>query len=220
MEEILYYCKKCGKPVYEKFGSGKFCSRSCANSHVQTKEINEKRSKTLSQRYLDRHVDRYSICKICGKKFKLPINSYGKWYARATCSDECFSKANSLNGIKGGRISANIQVRRSKNEIYFCELCEKHFKNVRHNEPIFNGWDADVIIDDIKYAVLWNGQWHYRKIRCDQSLEQIQTRDKIKLDQIISCGYTPYIIKDMGRYNKKFVEEQFNLFIDKIGSIA
>lgn len=78
MKEILYYCKKCGKPVYEKFGSGKFCSRSCANSHVQTKEINEKRSKTLSQRYLDRHVDRYSICKICGKKFKLPINSRGK----------------------------------------------------------------------------------------------------------------------------------------------
>ena len=36
-------------------------------------------------------------------------------------------------------------------------------KNVKHNEAIFNGWDADVIIEDIKLAVLWNGKWHYEK---------------------------------------------------------
>ena len=38
----------------------------------------------------------------------------------------------------------------------------------------------------------------------------------IKLNEIIKCGYTPYIIKDMGKYNKKFVEEQFNLFLKNI----
>ena len=75
---ILYYCEKCGEPVYNKFGSGRFCSRACANSHIQTDEINAKRSKTLLDRYSDRHFDRYSICKVCGKKFKLFTNSYGK----------------------------------------------------------------------------------------------------------------------------------------------
>lgn len=31
-------CEKCGKVMTEKFGSGRFCSRSCANSKPQTKE--------------------------------------------------------------------------------------------------------------------------------------------------------------------------------------
>jgi hypothetical protein len=26
-------------------------------------------------------------------------------------------------------------------------------------------------------------------------------------------GYIPYIIKDMGKYNKKFVEQEFEIFI-------
>lgn len=45
--DILYYCSKCGKAVYEKYGSGKFCSRKCANSRTFSKETNEKRSKSV-----------------------------------------------------------------------------------------------------------------------------------------------------------------------------
>lgn len=48
------------------------------------------------------------------------------------------------------------------------------------------------------------------------SLKQIQNRDKIKVSEIKLAGYTPYIIKDLGKYNKKFVEEQFNLFLKHI----
>ena len=29
--EILYYCKRCDKPVYTYYGSGTYCSQSCAN---------------------------------------------------------------------------------------------------------------------------------------------------------------------------------------------
>lgn len=46
--EPLYYCERCGKPVYEKFGSGRFCSRACANSRIQDKETNTKRSIAIS----------------------------------------------------------------------------------------------------------------------------------------------------------------------------
>lgn len=35
-------------------------------------------------------------------------------------------------------------------------------------------------------------------------------RDKIKINEIIKCGYKPYIIKDLGKYNRVFVEEEFN----------
>lgn len=97
--------------------------------------------------------------------------------------------------------------------MYFAELCEKHFKNIDCNKQIFNGWDADVIIHDIKYAVLWNGVWHYKKITKKHSVKQVQNRDKIKEKEIRIYGYTPYIIKDMGKHNKEFVEKEFKKFL-------
>lgn len=116
-----------------------------------------------------------------------------------------------LNGYKHRKYS-----KRSKNEIYFAKMCIEYFNNVLVNENMFNGWDADVIIEDIKTAVLWNGVWHYKKITEKHSVKQVQNRDKIKLKEIKNCGYTPYIIKDMGGENKKFVDTQFNIFINKI----
>lgn len=42
MKEIVRFCEKCGKPMTELFGSGRFCSRGCANSHQRSKESREK----------------------------------------------------------------------------------------------------------------------------------------------------------------------------------
>ena len=107
-----------------------------------------------------------------------------------------------------------MQNRRSKNEIYFAELCIKEFKKVLLNENIFNGWDADVIIEDYKIAVLWNGVWHYKKITRKHSVKQVQNRDRIKIKEIKKKGYIPYIVKDMGKHNKKFVESEFDKFLN------
>lgn len=43
----MYKCEKCGKEVTEKFGSGRFCSKSCANSRVRPQEVKDKISKTI-----------------------------------------------------------------------------------------------------------------------------------------------------------------------------
>lgn len=40
-------CEKCGKVMTEKFGSGRFCSRSCANSRIRTDEIKQKISSSV-----------------------------------------------------------------------------------------------------------------------------------------------------------------------------
>ena len=76
---ILYYCQKCGKPVYEKYGSGKFCCRACANSHIHSTETKLKihqsvaitRSKTAKHSCLDekRH------CALCGVELSLTNES-------------------------------------------------------------------------------------------------------------------------------------------------
>lgn len=118
------------------------------------------------------------------------------------------------NARKGGLISAQITNRRSKNEIYFAELCIKNYaeENILTNKPLFNGWDADIIFNNLKLAILWNGQWHYKKCRKSHSLEQTIARDKLKEKNIIESGYKLLIIKDMGKENKEFVKNKFNEF--------
>ena len=168
--KIIKKCKKCGKefsierliingiekiPKKEKQN----CSRKCANSHVFTDERRKNISEGLKRntkpnvnkgKFLVLREDR--TCPICNSTFTESINSTKKY-----CSIHC-------RMVNAGRISAQKNCRRSKNEIYFYELCNEKFSNVIHNEQIFNGWDADVILQDLKIAILWNGKWHYEKI--------------------------------------------------------
>lgn len=154
------------------------------------------------------------LCNMCKKEFQ------PKYSTRKLCSRMCSDNYSRMdenkqhaikNGEKGGKISATRQGKRSKNEIYFSELCAKYY-DITTNEPYFDGWDADVIIHSEKIAILWNGQWHYKQISKTQSLHQVQTRDIIKTSIIHKYGYTPYVIKDMGKYNKSFVEQEFAIF--------
>jgi hypothetical protein len=112
-----------------------------------------------------------------------------------------------------GKNSAASQQRRSKNEIEFANLCVDKFSEVLLNVPMFNGWDADVIIPTHKIAVLWNGPWHYHKITEKHSLEQVQNRDRLKSIAINECNYKEYIIKDMGPHNPAFVVSEFERFL-------
>lgn len=154
------------------------------------------------------------ICVTCKKEFQ-PKRSDTK-----SCSLECYHtlmrsderrKIAAINGQKGGKLSATIQCKRSKNEIYFSELCAREFE-ITTNEPFFDGWDADVIIHSEKTAILWNGIWHYKQIVKTQSMKQVQARDKVKTAIIERYGYIPYVIKDMGKHDKAFVEQEFEIF--------
>lgn len=233
---IKVHCQKCGKEIEIKTGTYNlsnnkhfFCSKSCAASYnnknrTLSKETREKIANSVIKKYENSNVLK-RVCKVCGKEYR-HIKSVYPGSTKMVCSEECkeklkkerkkyLSDATKEKLSAAGRKSINLQgdVRRSKNEIYFCELCENYFKNVKHNELIFNGWDADIIIEDIKTAVLWNGKWHYEKITEKQSIEQIQNRDTIKMKEIEKCGYKPYIIKDMGKYNPNFVKKEFQKLI-------
>ena len=49
---MSYICEHCGKIVEEcdKFGSGRFCSRSCANSHNHSEETKAKISASINKK--------------------------------------------------------------------------------------------------------------------------------------------------------------------------
>ena len=184
-QKKIAYCVDCGKElIIYKRASSKTCRcDNCRKNHIRQRRL-QYRLNFLNNDY-EIHFDR----------------KYSKesWLALHN------------GGCKG--IQHQGDLRRSKNEIEFCKLCEEYFDNVKHNESIFNGWDADIIIEDIKFAVLWNGPWHYKQITKSHSVKQTQNRDKIKVKEIEECGWTPYIIKDMGKENKDFVKEKFDEFL-------
>jgi hypothetical protein len=232
-------CLNCNNKIPYEHRTNIFCNQSCSASFNNIKRIEKYgnfkgRKKTVKclkcekdlivsshasvkSYYCELHKKKkhydFKKCKNCGFEFQ------GK---NLSCSKNCSTVLRRLGASKGGKISATVQSsnRRSKNEIHFAQLCQDKLKNVKTNEPIFNGWDADVIIPEFKIAVLWNGNWHHKKITEKHSVKQVQNRDIIKLSEIDKFGYTPYIINDYGKENRVFVEEQFNIFINFLNGRA
>ena len=205
-------CEICNKEFIAKKGT-RFCSSKCSHSRKQTEETKNKIKNSVKLHYVNScKVTQLKFCGECNKQLK---NCNKTGYCRKCWhKHKIWSKAEKERQSMAGRYAASCVKRRSKNEIAFCELCEKHFSNVKHNEPIFNGWDADIIIEDLKIAILWNGKWHYEKLFDKHSLEQVQNRDKIKLSEIEKAGYIPYIIKDLGGENADKVNDEFEKFIN------
>jgi hypothetical protein len=187
-------CPKCNDSHIK---SGIFCSRACANSRgPRSEKFKQKVSRKLSG--IPSHKKGKEIserilvgCFICDTPVKVKkIHSHKK----TTCkSAECIHKAN----VIAGKASASKRVLRSKDEIKLFELCRSHFNNVRSNYIIEDGWDADIVIYDLKIAILWNGPWHYKEMNMsNHSLSQVQTRDKIKKKLFESSGWTVVIFED------------------------
>ena len=208
-------CPYCGKVISweDHKRERKFCNATHAalyNNSIRTQESRQKQRETLKtkMKMIGKKKIKNKTCICCGNTFITESK-------RKTCSFECERTLKDLGAKKGGLISVGVQSkeRRSKNEKLFAEMCMKDFSEVLTNEPLFNGWDADVILPKQKIAVLWNGKWHYEQIKRGSSLSQIQNRDKIKLEEITKMGYTPYVIKDMGKHNPEFVKSEYEKFI-------
>ena len=165
-----------------------------------------------------------SIVKVPAKCLQCESVFIKKYRKQKLCSRDCaklylFVVKNLPDQIesarKGGQISAANQPRRSKNEIYFSQLCDDKF-DILTNERMFDGWDADVIIPKFKIAIHWNGIWHYKKVNKKHNVDVIKNRDQLKLKIIEKHGYKSYIIKDMGKADKTFVEREFEKFMNYI----
>lgn len=225
------FCKCCGEKVLKP---KKFCNSSCAAKYNNKKRkengsTSKGKKKKVNCIQCGNEIEvsihsskstwicndcRIKICPVCGKEFIPKKNNI------IYCSNNCVTQDNKVKekcrtaGLKSAHIQS--ENRRSKNEIYLCDLCKSTFKKVTHNENIFNGWDADVLIYDYKIAVLWNGIWHYAQIKRNSSLKQIQNRNLLKTKEIKKLGWTPYIIEDRGKFNKEFVEQEFDKLVEYI----
>lgn len=226
-EKLYIECKICSKIYNQTYEHYKKGHRHQICSNLRSKEY-------YSEMVKKAHVKRWGykpllkditrICKWCKKEY-IPKRSEQR-FCNQKCSHSFLNKdkdVNFLRSQKGGNNSMLSLNRRSKAEIYFSELCIEYFTKpaLTCNEQFFidkNGgkWDADIILHHLKIAILYNGIFHYKKVYKDQKLERMIAKDRLKEKIIIDNGYTYYIIKDLGGFNKIFVENQFNLFIHKL----
>ena len=194
------YCKCCGILLEFNKRFNQYCSRTCSvkisnqrkKGITRSKETKSKISNTIKQKFRDSPYTKikFKICKYCNANF---IWSPGISKSQQWCSNECIISGRS----QLARNNPGLCIKRSKLEIELFELCKSNFKNVTNNEAIFNNWDADILIYDFKFAILWNGPWHYKQMGFgNHSLKQVQNRDSIKIKEIKLKGWIPIIFED------------------------
>ncbi len=214
-------CGRCNlnyTQTYDRYQRG-FRHKECKNKIIQINTLsnNKKTTKILIK-------DLIRKCLWCDKEYN--VKRKEQQYCNKNCANKklnCNSEMAKERGRIGGNKSLQMFSRRSKAEIDFAYMCIDYFgnENIICNQLFFkdknnNLWDADIIITNLKIAILYNGIFHYKKVYKDQKLERMIAKDKLKQKIIIQNGYTYYIVKDLKSYNKKFVIEQFNLFIHKL----
>lgn len=102
-----HICEKCGKIMTEKYGSGRFCSRACANSRVHSKESKQKTSEILKVKskikghiskedYINQYNQSPKKCIICNNS--LPYSQR----MHKTCGPECKKTLLSMHAKKNG----------------------------------------------------------------------------------------------------------------------
>lgn len=196
MKEYSATCPKCKTDFISTIAPDgykkRYCSRSCANSRTWSTEDRQKKSKSLNYTRI-----RFYTCHICNKvHYKTGKNiKRGKNLTHLACSAECLHIARSKNAYKA--LAVRTKTSRSALEIEFYELVKKHFPNATHNKIIVKCWDADVILEDQKVAILWNGPWHYQEMPgLTHSLKQTQNRDSLKIKELSAAGWKVYVYED------------------------
>ena len=207
-------CLNCKQQYTPKNSStkypSKFCSQSCSANY--NNRLRGPRSKQTKQK-ISEALRKSRTCAVCGGQYYFTPE-----HKRTTCSGECQQIRFRENGKRAGKIasqSPNMRRGRSRSEIYFSQLIKEKFDTVLTNKRMFDGWDADVIIPNLKIAIHWNGPCHYLPLFGKDHLKTVQDKDLQRYTAIEKCGYTNYIIDDRDNcgLTKSKVREEFDKFM-------
>ena len=225
-EFIPYYCEKCGKLVEEKYGSGRFCSRKCANSRPHTEQQKIKISESLynyNNLINETTHTRLKVCIICNKEFEPKRIKKGKISKSKVCSEKCYKELRIQKGkgaqerlIREGRHvgwkTRNIE---SYAEKFFKKVLENNRIEYEFNKPISKNelgikesgcYFLDFALSN-KIDLEIDGKQH--------KLEDRKKHDKIRDERLIKIGWKVYRIewKDL-RKNKEYIKEEINKFLE------
>ena len=215
-----HYCECCGKEIKEKFGSGRFCSRACANKRIASdkqRSIASKlrtdlnNAKTDAAKLIYNEAPQY--CQICGTKLDYKHRNL------QTCSNICYkqlqaqhAKVRNLGGVtnSGGPCSRRgyyhgIHCDSTYELIYLIYCLENNIKIVRNK----------------KYFMYYNTNNVLRKYYPDFYLPELNTYIELKgykdgnvdskLDSVIKAGSAIQILyKDDLRDKLDFINKKLN----------
>jgi predicted nucleic acid-binding Zn ribbon protein len=202
-------CLHCGKEIPT---SRKFCGHSCRAVYFNTgrKVSTEQRLKTSNTAKQNR-PRKVRKCIVCGGSF-VP-----KYNTRKTCSDECRKVCCGRGGINALK---TLKCGRSKNEVMFFSKVREVFPGAIANPRMFDGYDADIVIPELRLAIHWNGPLHYRPLFAMNHFKEIQRKDKQRYEAVETAGYTNYIIDDRNNRGMSIqkVEDEFNLLLTRFGT--
>lgn len=192
-----------------------YCNHSCRATKTNQGRIHTDATKLKIQQSLQvTRPRKVNICIICRDTIIAKTN-------RKTCSRKCHIQSCKNSGKKGGlKTTQSIFTKRgrSKNEVLFFKQLQQYFPLALHNKRMFGEYDADIIIEELKIAIHWNGPFHYRQIFTREHFNNIQKRDKLRYKAIQQSGYTNYIIDDSSNkgFNPLKVKEEINIFLKKL----
>lgn len=137
-------CQTCGKEHDGTFGSGKFCSRACANSRqfsVETRKIKSERQKEVIEKFgVSKEFEQYS-----GHTFSKEDRAKGLSKAREAIQQKlrAWQDETLLNGALWVEVSPRWSTLRKRliEEVGHCEICGQ--------PPIWNGKPLSLQLDHI-----------------------------------------------------------------------
>ncbi len=209
--EIVRRCEHCGCDHPGDFATGRFCRVGCSRAFATAAKRAETSAKTSAT--IRRKHTRKIECLGCGVSFRAP-RKRSKYCSRA-CTPQRNKRPEAYAAM--GRAGAAAQGRRSRGEILFYDLCADRGWRLTHNDPAFDGYDADILIHDHKVAIHYDGPCHRRVIFTGQSLPQIQTRDRRKRAIISRHGWRNFTI-EAEQTSAKFLRSELQrlvAFIEK-----
>lgn len=223
MREPNYKCQYCGKLEYKvpwrlKRYKNNFCSTQCSANFRNKKQQVVCEYCSVSFIKANDQVIRYPVhfcskncqnlyrrrkeevsCVVCSKTFMKHLKDI-KRTPRHCCSQECAKILRKFHKDWGSR--------RSKLEI---EL-EAEMKKTYSFEMIFNdthiGYELDVEIPCLDFAIEINGIFHYKAIYGIEKLLQVQKTDREKLQKCIELDINLVVINVSEDKNSKKVRDQ------------
>lgn len=196
--------KNCNKEHNGLFGSGKYCSRQCANSRILTADVKNKISKSMSIFCLDNKNPNFKkkpingnyiilnrICNYCKNNFQSKKKKY--------CSEIC--KNNSLSEIMSKRLKNQLnrynygRGKKSYLEKSFEEWLNKYNIKFETEKKFFNketkkNYFVDFIFEDKKLIIELDGTQHLKTIQKDK--ERDDYIEKNYGYKIIRISYKEY----------------------------
>ena len=147
-----YICEKCGKVTEEKFGSGRFCSRACANARTHSAETKERIRAGVNKQT-------NCQCQFCGKDFN---NLTAKASHERLCLDNPKKLKNPQPQIKSQNLVTLYHQGINKNTKIRLDITYGELEQYRQAHPV-----CEICGKSVEEVIKWDSKFAAKNLCTD-----------------------------------------------------